>query len=124
MEAIDALEDGILNTESSPLLVSARVSKSNQVRQEGLQRIQKDMFTVNQLFKDLSNIVIQQSENIRSIDSSVEKSVVNSRNANEEISKTHKRYKDREALTIRIALFLLGFIVFVFLTRRILFQHW
>lgn len=124
LDDIDALEDGILNIEEAPLLVLSRTSKAHQIRQAGIQRIQKDMSTVNQLFKDLSGIVIQQGEMIRSVDSSVEKSVEHSWRANEEFSKTHKRHKEKQMIAIRFSLVLIGFIVSIFLIRRILFSHW
>ena len=121
---IDALEDGILNIEVAPLLVSSRKSEALHSRQKGIQRIQADMSIVNQLFKDLSGIVISQGDIIRSIDSSVEKSVEYTAKTNDELSKTHKRQKDRQLLAIRVGMFLFGFIVLIFLTRRILFSHW
>lgn len=124
MAEIDALEDGILNIESVPLMVDRRVTRASQARQAGLQRIEKDMFTVNQLFKDLSGMVVQQSEMIRSVEVSVSEAVDTTCRSKEEIEKTHKRYKERQALTIRIAAFLLAFLLLVFLTRRMISSRW
>ena len=124
MEDIDAIEDGILGGESAPLLVDARFSKSQLVRQAGLQRIQKDMSTVNQLFKDLSGMVVQQGEMLRTVDSSVQRSMENSSKSNDEVSKTYKRQKERQALALRLAAFIFGFIVFILLSRRLLVGHW
>lgn len=124
MDDIDAIEDGILGGEGVPLMISKRVSKVDQLRQAGLQRIQKDMFTVNQLYKDLSGMVIQQGDTIHSLDSSVSNSVENSSKARMELEKTYKRQKERQALALKLALILLGFIVFIFLSRRVLFSHW
>jgi t-SNARE complex subunit (syntaxin) len=124
MAEIDALEDGILSSESIPLMVERRVTKSNQVRQAGIQRIEKDMFTVNQLFKDLSGMVVQQNEMIKSVDASVSSAVENTSRAKEEIQKTHNRYKERQAFVIRVVTFLFAFLLIVFITRRMLFSHW
>jgi t-SNARE complex subunit (syntaxin) len=124
MEDIDAMEDGILGHEASPLLSDVRVSKGQQARQAGLQRIQKDMSTVNQLFRDLSGIVLQQEEMLRSVDSSVSRSVDSSSKANEELTKSYKRQQERQALALRLAAFLFGFILFIFMSRRILTGHW
>lgn len=124
MEDLETLEHGFIETESAPLMATTRVSRSQALRQAGVQRIQKDMFTVNQLFKDLSGIVIHQGETIQSIDSSVEKSAHNSKLANEELTKTSKRYQQQQWAAIRVGIFLLGFIISVFLLRRMLFSHW
>lgn len=124
MDDIDAIEDGLLGSEAAPLLVESRASKAQMVRQVGLQRIQKDMSTVNQLYKDLSGIVIQQGEMLRAVDSSVSRSVENSSRANEEINKTYNRQKERRALALRLVAFLFGLIVFLLLSRRLLMGHW
>jgi t-SNARE complex subunit (syntaxin) len=124
MHDIDAMEDGILGGESDPLIMDGRVSKSQQIRQAGLQRIQKDMTTVNQLFRDLSGIVVSQGEMLRSVDASISRTVENSSKANDEVNKTYKRQKERQALALRLAAFLFGFIVFIFIFRRLLFGHW
>ena len=124
MDDIDAIEDGLLGSEAAPLLLESRASKAQMVRQVGLQRIQKDMSTVNQLYKDLSGIVIQQGEMLRAVDSSVSRSVENSSRANEEINKTYNRQKERRALALRLVAFLFGLIVFLLLSRRLLMGHW
>jgi t-SNARE complex subunit (syntaxin) len=124
MHDIDAMEDGILGGESDPLIMDVRVSKSQQIRQAGLQRIQKDMTTVNQLFRDLSGIVVSQGEMLRSVDANISRTVENSSKANDEVNKTYKREKERQALALRLAAFLFGFIVFIFISRRLLFGHW
>lgn len=124
MHDIDAMEDGILGGESDPLIMDVRVSKSQQIRQAGLQRIQKDMTTVNQLFRDLSGIVVSQGEMLRSVDASISRTVENNSKANDEVNKTYKRQKERQALALRLAAFLFGFIVFIFISRRLLFGHW
>jgi t-SNARE complex subunit (syntaxin) len=124
MDDIDAIEDGLLGSEAAPLLVESRASRAQMVRQVGLQRIQKDMSTVNQLYKDLSGIVIQQGEMLRAVDSSVSRSVENSSRANEEINKTYNRQKERRALAFRLVAFLFGLIVFLLLSRRLLMGHW
>ena len=124
MQDIDAMEDGILGGESDPLITEVRVTKSQQIRQAGLQRIQRDMSTVNQLFKDLSGIVLSQGEMLQSVDASVARSVENTSKANDEVSKTYKRQKERQALALRLAAFLFGFLVFIFISRRLLYGHW
>jgi hypothetical protein len=83
MSDIDSMEDGILGSEAMPLITETRQSKSSQLRQAGIQRIHKDMTTVNQLFKDLSGIVVQQGEMIRGAEASVSQLVENSSKANE-----------------------------------------
>ena len=124
MSDIDAMEDGILGSEAMPLITETRQSKSSQLRQAGIQRIHKDMTTVNQLFKDLSGIVVQQGEMIRGVEASVFQSVENSSKANEELSKTYKRQKERQALAVKLASWLFGLILFVFLWRRLIYGHW
>lgn len=124
MTEIDALEDGILSIESAPLLAERRTTKSNQVRQAGLQRIEKDMFTVNQLFKDLSGMVVQQNDMIRSVEVSVNEAAENTSRSKDEIAKTHKRYTERQDFAFRAAAFLLALVLVIFLSRRMLTSHW
>ena len=106
--------------EMSPLVANVRVNKREEVRQAGIQRIQADMNTVNQLFKDLSGLVIQQGDSITAIDSAVEKSIDNSRNANEEVEKTEKRHRQQQRFLLRIIVILVLAILAIFLIRRIL----
>ena len=110
--------------EMSPLMTQARVSKRDEVRHAGIQRIQRDMNTVNQLFRDLSGIVIQQGERITAIDATVEKSVDNSRNAKEEVVKTEKRYRQQQRFVLKLIVFLILAILSIFLVRRMLYSHW
>lgn len=124
MSEIDAMEDGILGSEAMPLIVETRPSKAQQIRQAGLQRINRDMTTVNQLFKDLSGIVVQQGEMLHSIDASVSRSAENTSKSNEEINKTYKRQKERQALALKLAAWLFFSILFVFLTRRMINGRW
>lgn len=124
MAEIDALEDGILSIESAPLMAERRTTRSDQVRQAGLQRIEKDMFSVNQLFKDLSGMVVQQNDMIRSVEVSVNEAVENTSRSKNEIAKTHKRYTDRQDLAFRVAAFLLALVLVIFLSRRMLTFHW
>jgi len=106
--------------ELSPLMTQQRISKRVEIRQAGIQRIQRDMTTVNQLYRDLSGIVIQQGESITAIDASVEQSVQNSKNANDEVHKTEQRYRNQQRFVMRLIIFLILAIIVVFLLRRIL----
>lgn len=116
------LEDGIYDHEATPLVVQTVNRKGQEVRLAGIQRIQKDMSTVNQLFKDLSGIVISQGETINAIDSSVEKAVSNSQKATEEIKKTEKRHRKQHGAALRIVGFLFAFILTLFLVRTFIFR--
>lgn len=106
--------------EMSPLVTNVRVNKREEIRQAGIQRIQRDMSTVNQLFKDLSGLVIQQGDTITAVDSAVEKSVENSRNAKEEVEKTEKRHRQQQRFLLRIIVILVLAILAIFLIRRML----
>jgi hypothetical protein len=106
--------------EMSPLVTQTRVNKRDEVRKAGIQRIQADMSTVNQLFKDLSGLVIQQGDTITAVDSAVERSVENSRNAQEEVEKTDKRHRQQQRFLLRIIIVLVLAILAIFLIRRML----
>ena len=122
MDPMDSIEHGYINQEASPLLTEARVSKSQAVRQAGMQMIQKDMLTVNQLFKDLSGIVIPQGDTISSIDMATERGSINSKLALDELDKTDRRSKQHQMAAIRVALFLLCFLILIFIIRHMM--HW
>ena len=106
--------------EMSPLVTNLRVNKRDEARKAGIQRIQKDMNTVNQLFKDLSGLVIQQGDSITAVDSTVERSVGNSRNAKEEVEKTEKRHRQQQKFLLKIIVILVLAILTIFLIRRML----
>lgn len=124
MDQSDSIEHGYINHEGSPLLLESRVSKSQAVRLAGMQRIQKDMFTVNKLFKDLSGIVIQQGDTVQSIDMAVERATFNGKMACDELEKTDKRNKRHQWAAVRVAFFMICFIFLVFLVRRMMYSHW
>ena len=121
---LDEASSLLSRTSARSSTIPSHASKLQQARDAGIQRIHKDFVAVNQLFKDLSGIVIQQGDAIRSIDTSVEKSVDNSRRAHDELSKTNKRQNDTRLLAIRIAIFVIAFLLSIFLTRRIRYSHW
>lgn len=116
------LEDGIYDHEVTPLVVQTVNRKGQEIRMAGIQRIQKDMSTVNQLFKDLSGIVIQQGESINAIESSVEKAVLNSEKATEEIKKTETRHRKQQGAVLRIIGILFAFVMMLFLVRTFIFK--
>lgn len=118
------MEHGYINPEFAPLLAEAKVSRGHEVRKAGMQRIEKDMSTVNKLFKDLSGLVIQQGETIQNVDRTVERTSHNSRLAREELEKSDKRQKQQVCTVLRFSLILFGFIISVFLLRRMMFSHW
>ena len=122
MDPVIDMEDGFGNGENSPLMVQTRKTRAQEARHAGMQRIQKDMYTVNQLFKDLSQIVIQQGDSINAIDASVEKTLDHSSKATEEVLKTDKRHRQQQSTAIRLAVFLLMFIIMIFLVRTYIFR--
>ena len=122
MDPLINMEDGFGDGETSPLMVQTRTTKAQQARNAGMQRIQKDMFTVNQLFKDLSGIVIQQGESITAIAASVEKTLDHSSKAGEEVMKTDKRHRQQQMTAIRLAGCFLMFIIMIFLIRTYIFH--
>ena len=106
--------------EMSPLMTQARVSKREELRHAGIARIQRDMTAVNQLYRDLSGIVIQQGETITAIDASVEQTVQHTKNTNEEIQKTEQRHRQQQRFVIRLIVFLIIAIILVFLLRKMM----
>ncbi len=116
------LEDGICDHEAAPLMMQSVNRKGQEVRLAGIQRIQKDMSTVNQLFKDLSTIVIKQGDSINAMDASVEKAVENSQKATEEVRKTEKRHRKQQNAALRIIGILFAFLLVIFLVRTFIFR--
>ena len=106
--------------EMSPLVTETRVNKRDEVRKAGIQRIQRDMSTVNQLFKDLSGLVVSQGDTITGVDSAVERTVDNSQKAREEVEKTDKRHRQQQRFLLRIIIILVVAILAIFLIRRML----
>lgn len=116
------LEDGTYDHEATPLVVQTVNRKGQEIRLAGIQRIQKDMSTVNQLFKDLSGIVIMQGDSINAMDASVEKAVQNAQRANEEISVTEKRHRKQQGAVLRVIGVLVAFILVLFIMRTYIFR--
>jgi t-SNARE complex subunit (syntaxin) len=116
------LEEGRFEHESEPLVLQTTTRKGQDIRLAGIQRIQRDMTTVNQLFKDLSTIVISQGDSITAIDASVEKAVEHSRKATEEVAKTDKRHRQQQSFAFRLIGILLMFVLSLFLIRTFIFR--
>jgi t-SNARE complex subunit (syntaxin) len=106
--------------EMSPLMTQARINKREEIRKAGIQRIQQDMSTVNQLYRDLSGIVIRQGETIDAIDGRIEQTVKTSKNTNDELLKSDQRYRQQQRLILRIIMFLIIAIIIVFLLRKMM----
>jgi t-SNARE complex subunit (syntaxin) len=119
MESHDDSDD-FEKGELSPLVTNIRVNKREEARNAGIQRIQRDMNTVNQLFRDLSGLVIHQGDSVTAVDASVERSITHAENAKEEVEKTDKRHKQQQKFLLRIIIILVVAILVIFLIRRML----
>lgn len=82
-------------------------------RAEGIQRIQKQVTEVNQIFRDLAEIVVGQDQQIRTIESSVDLANTHTRKAVSELKRAHdyqKTSRDRNCsllMVVVVVLFLL-----------------
>merc|ERR1711869_63242 len=61
-------------------------------REEGIKRIQSEMASVNQIFRDLASLVTEQGRQIETIESNADLSAVNSQKAGDELNKSLRRH--------------------------------
>merc|ERR1719316_747153 len=78
-------------------------------REEGIKRIQSEMVSVNQIFRDLASLVTEQGRQIETIESNADESSVNTRQAGQELNKTLRRQDN----SVRLWVVILAVLLFV-----------
>jgi hypothetical protein len=104
-------EDALLSTQQQSLDFEIELQTDIiREREEKINRITHTIFTVNTMLKDLSEMVCEQGYMIDSMESNVEESVVKSKKAMNELSKTEKDSKSgkqRQCLIVLLVVLLL-----------------